>query len=170
MATRRLRTKAPAPRRTLRLRSRAILRKAIRLRLTTSLHLTRRLNRDRLQRTAINLISPPTATNRSSPTLPSWWQHAQPAVLPTTATTTHMSPPEENHFGIAICALVFSLFTLFTCGAYLISIPALILSIIALNSRGRSQKNKAGISIGLNVAVVVCTEVFLVVAITLVAV
>ena len=37
-------------------------------------------------------------------------------------------------------------------------------------SRGRSQKNKAGISIGLNVAVVVCTVVFLVVAITLVAV
>ena len=59
---------------------------------------------------------------------------AQPAVPPTTATTTHMSPPEENHFGIAICALVFSLFTLFTCGAYLISIPALILSIIALNT------------------------------------
>ena len=62
---------------TLHLRSRAILRKAIRLRHTTFLLPTRRLNRDRLQRTAISLISPPTATNRSSPTLPSWWQHSR---------------------------------------------------------------------------------------------
>ena len=173
MATCRLRTKAPAPRRTLRLRSRAILHKAIRLRHTAfSRH-----------------IPPPYPTLEQGPPpaygykpdQPAYGYQpqlanttivvaAQPAVPPTTATTTHMSPPEENHFGIAICALVFSLFTLFTCGAYLISIPALILSIIALNSRVRSQKNKVGISIGLNVAVVVCTVVFLVVAITLVAV
>ena len=95
---------------------------------------------------------------------------AQPAVPPPTATTTHVSPPEENHSGIAICALVFSIFTLITCGASLIclsfSIPALVLSIIALNSRGRSQKSNAGISIGLNVAVVVCTAVLLVAVIT----
>ena len=123
-------------------------------------------------------IPPPYPTLEQGPPPAYVYKPDQPAYgyQPQLANTTicddsaHMSPPEENHFGIAICALVFSLFTLFTCGAYLISIPALILSIIALNSRGRSQKNKAGISIGLNVAVVVCTVVFLVVAITLVAV
>ena len=92
------------------------------------------------------------------------------AAQPVTATTTRVSPPEENHSGVAICALVFSIFTLITCGASLIclsfSIPALVLSIIALNTRGRSQKSNAGISIGLNVAVVVCTTVLLVAVIT----
>ena len=87
------------------------------------------------------------------------------AAQPVTATTTRVSPPEENHAGVAICALVFSLFTLITCGGSVIcltlSLPALILSIVALSSRGRSQKNNAGISIGLNVAVVVCTVVVL---------
>ena len=96
------------------------------------------------------------------------------AAQPTTATTIPVSPPEENHSGVAICALVFSLFTLITCGGSVIcltlSLPALILSIVALSSRGRSQKNNAGISIGLNVAVVVCTVVLLVAVITPIAV
>ena len=90
------------------------------------------------------------------------------AAQPVTATTTSVSPPEENHSGIAICALVFSLCTLFTCGASVIclslSIPALILAIVALGTRGNSQKSNAGISIGLNVAVVVCS-VFVIVAV-----
>ena len=93
------------------------------------------------------------------------------AAQPVTATpTTRVSPPEENHYGVAVCALVFSILTLMTCGASVIclsfSIPALILSIIALNTRGRSQKSNAGISIGLNVAVVVCTVVVLVAVVT----
>ena len=92
---------------------------------------------------------------------------------PATATTV-VSPPEENHSGIAICALVFSLCTLFTCGASVIclsfSIPALILAIVALSTRGNSQKSNAGVSIGLNVAVVVCTVVLLVAVVTPVAV
>ena len=92
------------------------------------------------------------------------------AAQPVTATTTSVSPPEENHFGIAICALVFSLCTLFTSGAFFFclsfSIPALVLAIVALATRGNSQKTNAGISIGLNVAVVVCTAVFLVAVVT----
>ena len=90
------------------------------------------------------------------------------AAQPATTTTTSVSPPEENHSGIAICALVFSLCTLFTCGASVIclslSIPALILAIVALGTRGNSQKTNAGISIGLNVGVVVCS-VFVIVAV-----
>ena len=89
---------------------------------------------------------------------------------PVTATNTSVSPPEENHSGIAICALVFSLCTLFTFGAFLIclalSIPALILSVVALRARGKPQKTNAGISIGLNVAVLVCTVVLLVAVVT----
>ena len=92
------------------------------------------------------------------------------AAQPVTATTTRVSPPEENHSGIAICALVFSLCTLFTCGSLIIclslSIPALILAIVALATRGNSQKSNAGISIGLNVAVVVCSVVLLVAVVT----
>ena len=93
------------------------------------------------------------------------------AAQPVTATTTtRVYPPEENHYGVAVCALVFSILTLMACGASVIclsfSIPALILSIIALNTRGRSQKSNAGISIGLNVAVVVCTVVLLVAVVT----
>ena len=48
--------------------------------------------------------------------------------------------------------------------------PALILSIVALGSSGRSQKSKAGVSIGLNVAVVVCTVVLIVALVTPIAV
>ena len=92
------------------------------------------------------------------------------ATQPTTsATTTRVSPPMEDHSGVAICALVFSIITLITCGASVIclffSIPALILSIAALRIR-EWQKNKAGISIILNVAVVVCTVVLLVAVVT----
>ena len=96
------------------------------------------------------------------------------AAQPVTATTTRVSLPEENHSGVAVCALVFSLFTLITCGGFVIcltlSLPALILSIVALSSRGRSQKSNAGISIGLNVAVVVCTVVLIVAVVTPIAV
>ena len=92
------------------------------------------------------------------------------AAQPVTATTTPVSPPEEDHSIVAVCALVFSVVTLMTCGVFVIclalSIPALILSIVAVSSRGRSQKSKAGISIGLNVAVVVCTVVLMVVLAT----
>ena len=92
------------------------------------------------------------------------------AAQPMTTTTSGVSPPEENHSGIAICALVFSLCTLITCGASVIclslSIPALILAIVALGTRGNSQKSNAGVSIGLNVAVVVCTVILLVAVVT----
>ena len=93
---------------------------------------------------------------------------------PVTTTTTRVSPPEEDQSGVAVCAFVFSLLTLITCGASVIcltlSLPALILSIVALNSRGRSQKSNATISIGLNAAVVVCTVVLLVGLVTPMAV
>ena len=93
---------------------------------------------------------------------------------PVTTTTTGVYPPKENSTGIVICALVFSLCTLFTCGASVIclslSIPALILAIVALGTRGNSQKTNAGISIGLNVAVVVCTMFLLLVVVTSVTV
>ena len=96
------------------------------------------------------------------------------AAQPVTTTTAGVSPPEENHSGIAICALMFSLCTLFTCGALIIclslSIPALILAIVALGTRGNSQKSNAGISIGLNAAVVVCSVVLLVAVVIPVAV
>ena len=83
------------------------------------------------------------------------------------ATTTHLSPPraQQDNSGMAICALVFSIFTLFCCSTSCIclvfSIPALILAIVALTTTGSSQKTNAGISIGLNVAVVVCTVLVL---------
>ena len=89
------------------------------------------------------------------------------------ANTTHVSSAEENHSCVAKCAFVFSVCTFMTCGLFgclIFSMPALILSILALESRGRSQKSKAGISIGLNVAVVVCTVVLLVALVTPIAV
>ena len=96
------------------------------------------------------------------------------AAQPMTATTTSVSPPGKKHTGIAICALVFSLCTLFACGWSVIclslSIPALILSVVALGDRGKPQKTNAGISIGLNVAVLVCCVVLLVAVVTSVAV
>ena len=86
------------------------------------------------------------------------------------AISNHVSPPERDQSGAAVCALVFSIITLITCGATLIclslSIPALILSIKALGMRGNLQNRKVCISIVLNVAVVVCTVVLLVVVVT----
>ena len=97
---------------------------------------------------------------------------AQPTAA--TATTTHLSPPEKDYSGIAICALVFSLCTMITCGMSLIclslSIPALVLSIVAMGTRGSSQRNNAGISIVLNVIAVICTVVILIAVVTPVAV
>ena len=81
---------------------------------------------------------------------------------PATLTTASMSPP-KNQQSVAICALVFSIITLICCGPYLIfltcSIPALILAIMAIMSTGTKQKNNAGISITLNVVVIVCSVV-----------
>ena len=82
-----------------------------------------------------------------------------------TATTTALSPPEDNHMRIAICALVFSLCTLITCGAFVISlplsIPALILSIAALKNRGGPWRRIAKFCICLNVTTVVITVLLL---------
>ena len=89
------------------------------------------------------------------------------------ATTTHVSSAEENHICVAKCAFVFSVCTFMTCGIFgclIFSMPALVLSILALGSRGRSWKSKAGISIGLNVAVIVCTVVLIVALVTPIAV
>ena len=91
------------------------------------------------------------------------------ASQPAPVTAVYQSPPEEDHSGMAVCAIVFSIITLLCCGFSLFflmcSIPALILAIVALGTRGSAQKSNAGISIGLNVVVVVCTVVSLVVII-----
>ena len=97
---------------------------------------------------------------------------AQPTAA--TATTARLSPPEKDYSGIAICALLFSMCTMIVCGMSLIclflSIPALILSVVAMGTRGSSQRNNAGISIVLNVIAVICTVVLLVAVVTPVAV
>ena len=94
---------------------------------------------------------------------------SQPTAIP-----SPVSSRREDHSRTAACALVFSLCTLIVCGGSLIclcfSIPALILSIKALTTRGREQKNRAGASICINVFVVVCTVVVLVAVVTPVAV
>ena len=91
------------------------------------------------------------------------------ASQPAPVTAIYQSPPEEDHSGMAVCAIVFSIITLLCCGFSLFflmcSIPALILAIVALGTRGSAQKSNAGISIGLNVVVVVCTVVSLVIII-----
>ena len=88
---------------------------------------------------------------------------------PTSVTAAYQPPPEEDHSGIATCALVFSIITLLCCGTFLLcltcSIPALILAIVSLGARGSAQKSNAGISIALNVVVVVCSVLFLVIVI-----
>ena len=88
---------------------------------------------------------------------------------PTSVTATYQSPPEEDHSGMAVSALVFSIITLVCCGTSLVcltcTIPALVLAIVALGARGSAQKTNAGISIGLNVVVVACTVLFLVIVI-----
>ncbi len=72
-------------------------------------------------------------------------------------------PPPKDNTNVAICALIFSIITLICCGPYLIcltcSIPALILAIMAMTSNGTKQTNNAGISITLNVVVIVCSVV-----------
>ena len=84
---------------------------------------------------------------------------------PTPVTTAYQAPPESDYSGMAVCALVFSIITLLCFGCSLFglicSIPALILSIAALGSTGSSQKSHAGISIALNVTVVMCFLLFL---------
>ena len=92
------------------------------------------------------------------------------AAQPAPATTTRLSPPVKDHTGIALCAFMFSVCTLVVCGPSLIclplSIPALILSLLALGVKGSAQKNNAGVSIALNVAVVVFTVVLVVAVVT----
>ena len=77
------------------------------------------------------------------------------------ATVTSVPPPAKNNEGIALCAVIFSIVTLLFCGSGVIclacSIPALILSIRAMMTTGPTQNNSAGISIALNVAVIVCS-------------
>ena len=90
---------------------------------------------------------------------------------PMKATTTHVvAPARENHSRMAVCSLVFSICTLLTCGAFflclLFSIPALILSITALRTRGRSQRYNAVFSIVLNIAVIVWTAVLVISVVT----
>ena len=88
---------------------------------------------------------------------------AQPGV----ATTSYVSKPEQQNTGLAVFALVFSIFTLICCGCsclYLTCIiPALILAIVALSGNGSSTKTNAGISIGLSATVVVCSSLFLII-------
>ena len=82
---------------------------------------------------------------------------------PVSSRQQNLNHPSE----LAICAFAFSLCTLIVCGGSLIclclSIPALILSVMALKTRGNSQEKKAGFSICLNVAAVVCSVVLTVV-------
>ena len=90
---------------------------------------------------------------------------SQPTAIP-----SPVSSRREDHSRTAACALVFSLCTLIVCGGSVIclclSIPALILSIKAITTRGEEQKNSAGASICINIFVVVCTVVVLVAVVT----
>ena len=94
---------------------------------------------------------------------------SQPTAIPSS-----VSSRTEDHSRTAACALVFSLCTLIICGGSVIclclSIPALILSIKALTTRGEWQSRRARASICINVIVVVCTAVVLVAVVTPVAV
>lgn len=76
-----------------------------------------------------------------------------------------VSPPKESHTPVAISALVLSVITMICCGLpfpYLLicTIPALVLAIVAMVTRGKTQKINAGVSIGLSVAVIMMTVVF----------
>ena len=88
---------------------------------------------------------------------------------PTSVSATCQSPPEEDHSGIAVCAVIFSIITLICCGVSLVcltcTIPALVLAFMAMGAKGSAQKTNAGISIGLNVVVVACSVLFLVIVI-----
>ena len=81
-----------------------------------------------------------------------------------TAVASVQPPPEDDHTGMAVAALVLSIITLVCCGVTFFfslfwTIPALILAIVAMVTRGTTQKCNAGISIGLSVTVVVITVV-----------
>ena len=77
---------------------------------------------------------------------------------PTVAITTSVPPPEKDNSSLATGALVLSIVTMITCGLHVIylpcTVPGLILAIVAMQSRGSSQKMNAGLSIGLNISVV----------------
>ena len=79
---------------------------------------------------------------------------------PTVAITTSVPPPEKDYTILAVGALVFSLLTMITCGVFIVclpcTVPGLILAIVAMQSRGSSQKTSAGLSIGVNATVIVC--------------
>ena len=66
----------------------------------------------------------------------------------TSVTATYQSPPEEDHSGMALSALVFSIVTFVYCGTSLVcltcTIPALVLAIMALGARGSAQKTNDG--------------------------
>ena len=83
---------------------------------------------------------------------------------PTPVATAYQAPPAADYSGMAMCALVCSIFTLLFCGLSLVSltlsIPALLLAIVALGSTGSSQRNNARASIALNVIVIVLFLVF----------
>ena len=101
---------------------------------------------------------------------PSYNTSSTPSVVvvhqPTTATTTDASSPADVSDNWAICALVFSAFTMICCGAYLLFliciIPAFILALKARESTGSEQKTNGTYSIGLNVVVVVCFVLFVI--------
>ena len=77
---------------------------------------------------------------------------------PTVAATTSVPPPEADNSNLAVGALVLSLVTMITCGVHLIYlpciVPGLILAIVAMQSRGSTQKMNAGLSIGLSISVI----------------
>ena len=97
--------------------------------------------------------------------LPSYGYSA--TAQPTPMITTYRTSPEKDYSGMAECAVIFSTLTLILCGASIIALccsyPAFVLSAIAMWSRGRAQRDYAGISIGLNVIVVICTLLFLII-------
>ena len=91
---------------------------------------------------------------------------AQPTT--TGASTTRVPPPSDDVSGCAMCAFIFSIIMLVFCSSSLIglalSLPAFILSIVAVVNTGSTQKKYVGISIGLNVlniAIFACTMLFL---------
>ena len=73
----------------------------------------------------------------------------QPAAI-----ATQVPPPVEDNRKFSIFSLVFSLLTLIACGGSVVtlplSIPALILSIMALRIRGDEQMTAVWISVALN--------------------
>ena len=81
------------------------------------------------------------------------------------------SPPEADYTPVAIVALVLSIITTVCCGVFCFfliyplacTVPALILAIVALVTRGTAQKTNAAVSIGLSVAIIVATVVLVVI-------